>query len=105
VPACEILINTAAVVENIRDSEKALDIPDLIKEGSIQYGMQSFDQSLMHWYQQNEISYEDALFYSTNPSEFALRVSGIEGTSDRTFASQMGSGDDPPAGIQGLVGP
>ena len=67
--------------------------------------MQSFDQSLMQWYQQNDISYEDALFYSSNPSEFALRVSGIEGTSDRTFANQMGSGDDPPDGIQGLVGP
>ncbi len=105
VPACEILINTAAVADNIRDSERSLDIPDLIKEGSIQYGMQSFDQSLMQWYQQNDISYEDALFYSSNPSEFALRVSGIEGTSDRTFANQMGSGDDPPDGIQGLVGP
>jgi len=26
---------------------KALNIPDLIKEGTAQYGMQSFDQSLM----------------------------------------------------------
>jgi twitching motility protein PilT len=105
VPACEILINTAAVKDNIRDSEKSLSIPDLIKEGSIQYGMQSFDQSLMDWYQKDVISYEDALFYSTNPSEFALRVSGIEGTSDRTFADQLGRGDEPPAGLSGLVGP
>ncbi|UCG85644.1 MAG: type IV pilus twitching motility protein PilT [Gemmatimonadota bacterium] len=92
VPACEILINTAAVRDNIRDAEKALDIPELIKEGTVQYGMQSFDQSLMEWYQKDVISYESALFYSTNPSEFALRVSGIEGTSDRTFAEQMGGG-------------
>jgi len=92
VPACEILINTAAVRDNIRDQEKALDIPDLIREGTVQYGMQSFDQSLMEWYQKGAISYESALFYSSNPSEFALRVSGIEGTSDRTFADQMGSG-------------
>ncbi len=92
VPACEILINTAAVRDNIRDPEKALNIPELIKEGTVQYGMQSFDQSLMHWYQQGKISYEAALFYSTNPNEFALRVSGIEGTSDRTFADQMGGG-------------
>ncbi len=90
VPACEVLINTAAVRDNIRDAEKALNIPDLIREGTIQYGMQSFDQSLMQWYQQGAISYEMALFYSSNPSEFALRVSGIEGTSDRTFAEQMG---------------
>ena len=100
VPACEILINTAAVRENIRDAEKALNIPDLIKEGTIQYGMQSFDQSLMNWYQRGAISYEAALFYSSNPSEFALRLSGIEGTSDRTFAEQMGSGgEQDPMGI------
>jgi twitching motility protein PilT len=89
VPACEVLINTAAVRDNIRDREKALNIPDLIREGTIQYGMQSFDQSLMNWYRKRKISYENALFYSSNPSEFALRVSGIEGTSDRTFAEEM----------------
>ena len=89
VPACEVLVNTAAVKDNIRDTEKALNIPDLIKEGMIQYGMQSFDQSLMQWYRDGAISYESALFYSTNPSEFALKISGIEGTSDRTFADQM----------------
>ena len=33
VPASEILINTAAVADNIRDIEKALNIPDLIKDG------------------------------------------------------------------------
>jgi twitching motility protein PilT len=89
VPACEVLINTAAVKENIRDSEKALNIPSLIKEGTVQYGMQAFDQSLMDWYKKDVVSYDDAVFYSTNPSEFALRVSGIEGTSDRTFTDGL----------------
>ncbi|HET7039209.1 MAG TPA: PilT/PilU family type 4a pilus ATPase, partial [Gemmatimonadales bacterium] len=92
VPACEVLINTAAVRDNIRDREKALNIPELIREGTIQYGMQSFDQSLMTWYKKGKISYENALFYSSNPSEFALRVSGIEGTSDRTFAEDGAEG-------------
>jgi twitching motility protein PilT len=87
VPASEILINTAAVRDNIRDMNKALNIPDLIKEGTIQYGMQSFDQSLMHWYSKGIISYESALFYSTNPSEFALRVQGIAGASDTSWES------------------
>ncbi len=90
VPACEILINTAAVKENIRDSEKALAIPSLIKEGGVQYGMQSFDQSLMDWYRKDVISYDDAVFYSSNPSEFALKVSGIDSTSDRTFSDRLG---------------
>ena len=65
--------------------EKALNIPDLIAEGTISYGMQSFDQSLMKWYREGVISYESALFYSSNPSEFALRVSGVSSASDNTF--------------------
>src|SRR5574339_323271 len=56
VPAAEVLINSAAVAENIRDIEKALNIPDLIAEGTVSYGMQSFDQSLMKWYKEGVIS-------------------------------------------------
>ena len=85
VPACEVLINTAAVQDNIRDMTKSLNIPDLIKEGTVQYGMQSFDQSLMGWYSKGVISYENALLFSTNPSEFALKVQGIAGTSDTSW--------------------
>ena len=51
-PAAEVLINSAAVADNIRDIEKALNIPDLIAEGTVSYGMQSFDQSLMKWYKE-----------------------------------------------------
>jgi twitching motility protein PilT len=86
-PACEVLINTAAVRDQIRDMQKSLNIPDLIREGTTQYGMQSFDQSLMNWYSKGVISYESALFYATSPSEFALRVQGIAGASDTTFDS------------------
>jgi twitching motility protein PilT len=85
VPACEVLINTAAVRDQIRDMHKALNIPDLIREGTVQYGMQSFDQSLMQWYSQGVISYESAVFYATNPSEFALRVQGVAGSSDNSW--------------------
>ncbi len=82
IPACEILVNSAAVADNIRDMTKSLEIPDLIKEGTVQYGMQSFDQSLMNWYRQGVISYEAALQASSKPSEFALKVQGIDGSSD-----------------------
>ncbi|HTT67954.1 MAG TPA: PilT/PilU family type 4a pilus ATPase [Gemmatimonadales bacterium] len=85
VPACEVLINTAAVRENIRDMKAQLAIPDLIKEGAVQYGMQSFDQSLMQWYTSGIISLENALFYCSNPTEFQLQVQGIAAASDRTF--------------------
>ena len=86
VPACEILVNTEAVREQIRDLSATLNIPDLIREGSVAYGMQSFDQSLMNWYSRGIISYEDALFNATNPAEFALRVQGVDGASDTSFS-------------------
>ena len=92
VPATEVLINTATVADNIRDTQKALAIPDLIAQGGMSYGMQSFDQSLMRWYQDGIITYDEALFHSTHPGEFALRVSGVSGTSDRTF-SDLNGGD------------
>jgi twitching motility protein PilT len=95
VAASEVLINSAAVADNIRDIEKALNIPDLISEGSAAYGMQSFDQSLMQWYRDKIISYESALFYSSNPSEFALRASGIDSASDRTFSEIAGQPKQP----------
>ena len=102
VAAAEILVNTAAVRDNVRDVKAQLNIPDLIKEGAVQYGMQSFDQSLMQWYTSGEISYESALFYCSNPTEFALQISGISGSSDRTFEGfQKGT---VPSGKQPAVG-
>ena len=102
VAACEVLINTAAVRDNIRDVKAQLNIPDLIKEGTVQYGMQSFDQSLMRWYTLGEITLDTALFYCSNPTEFSLQVQGIAGSSDRTFegfqGGSGGSGSRPAAG-------
>jgi twitching motility protein PilT len=86
IPACEVLVNTQTVRDQIRDMSKTLNIPDLIKEGAVQYGMQSFDQSLMHYYSQGIISYESAVFYATSPSEFALRVQGVAATSDNSWS-------------------
>ncbi len=50
VPALEILIGTAAIRECIIDADRTLDIPDLIAEGGVQYGMPTFDQSIMKLY-------------------------------------------------------
>ncbi len=90
VPAVEVLINSAAVADSIRDIQKGLDIPGLIAQGGVTYGMQSFDQSLMRWYQDGVITYEEAVFHATHPSEFALRVSGVSAASDRTFTDMPG---------------
>src|SRR2546426_204826 len=100
VPASEVLINTAAVQENTRDLTKSLSIPDLIAQGSVQYGMQSFDQSLMYWYQQGTVSYESAIFYATNPSEFALKVSGVDSGESQAFGGTTAA-----AGLRGDITP
>ncbi len=91
VPACEVLVNTEAVRDQIRDVHAALNIPDLIREGSVAYGMQGFDQSLMEWFSRGVISYENALFNATSPAEFALRTQGVGGASDTSWDDFQGS--------------
>ncbi|HEX5773733.1 MAG TPA: type IV pili twitching motility protein PilT, partial [Geomobilimonas sp.] len=54
-------------------------------------GMQSFDQSLMQLYTGKLITYEEALRQSSNPDDFALKVSGISSTSNSTW-DQFGGG-------------
>jgi twitching motility protein PilT len=83
VPAVEVLIGTAAVREYITDETKTPEIMELIESGMVQYGMQSFDQSIMKLHRQGVISYEDAMQQATNPDDFDLRMRGITGSSDR----------------------
>jgi twitching motility protein PilT len=47
--------------------------------------MQTFDQSLMKLYSSKLISYEEALRQSSNPDDFALKVSGISSTSNASW--------------------
>jgi hypothetical protein len=58
----------------------------IIEEGVTQYGMQSFDQSLMKLLQDQVITEDEALKYCTNPNEFQLHLKGINSSSDRTWA-------------------
>src|SRR3989440_1911949 len=85
VPAAEVLVNTEAVRDQMRDMSNSMNIPQLIREGAVPYGMQSFDQSLMNWYQKGIITYDDALFAATNPAEVSLRLQGIAGSSDTSW--------------------
>ena len=85
VPACEVMIATATIKEYILDAEKTFLIRTAMREGTGQYGMQTFDQSLMSLYTGGLITLEDALRNSTNPSELELRVRGVHATSDKTW--------------------
>jgi twitching motility protein PilT len=82
VAAVEILKTTARVRELIEDKDRTKEISDAIAQGHQTYGMQTFDQSLMSLVKNNLISYDEAHRQATNPDDFALRFSGISGTSD-----------------------
>lgn len=85
VPAVEVLIATAMIKDCIVDPDKTKLIPDTVEQGTLHYGMQSFDQSLFSLFKTGLITYEEALKRATNPDDFALKVKGIQSTSDLTF--------------------
>jgi twitching motility protein PilT len=81
-PAVEALVSTARIRECIEDKDKTKQIRDAIAAGQISYGMQTFDQSLMGLLNTGKITYEEALKWTSNPDDFALKVSGISSTSE-----------------------
>ncbi len=93
--AAEILIATSTIKEYIREPEKTVMIRQAIQEGFVQYQMQTFDQALMQLYKEGKITLEDAIHNSSNPNEFALRVKGIQASSDTTWERFEGAGNVP----------
>jgi twitching motility protein PilT len=85
VPALEVMVTTARVRELIADKDRTKELHDAISKGFTTYGMQSFDQSLMHLVKGNLVTYEEALKHVSNPDDFALRFRGIASTSDGTW--------------------
>jgi twitching motility protein PilT len=81
-PAVEVLISTAFIRDCIMDKEKTHLIPGAIAQGTSQYGMQTFDQSIFSLFERGLISYEEALRWASNVDEFKLRVQGISTTAD-----------------------
>lgn len=90
VPAVEVMLGTARIRECIDDQDKTKQIRDAIAQGYVSYGMQTFDQSLMKLYTDKLISYDEALRQSTNPDDFALKLSGISSTSDSSWENFEG---------------
>ncbi|GAB4542005.1 MAG: type IV pilus twitching motility protein PilT [Thermodesulfovibrionia bacterium] len=82
VPAVEVLIATETIRACIDDPEKTKDIPLIMENSHTQYGMQTFDQSLMGLYQSGLITYEDALIRASRPDDFALKVKGVQTLKD-----------------------
>jgi twitching motility protein PilT len=79
------MVNTEAIRDFLHSGERPSKIAELIAEGGVQYGMQTFDQSIMQLFQEGQIDQDEALANATNSSEFALKLRGIEGTSGRVW--------------------
>jgi len=98
VPAVEVMIGTARIRDCIDDKEKTKQIPEAIAQGFTSYGMQTFDQSLMQLLTKGLITYEEAMRQSSNPDDFALKVSGISSTSDSNWDQFTGKEVEPADG-------
>jgi len=88
VPAVEIMLGTLSVREAIIDDSKTRQIPTIIAAGITHYGMQTFDQSLLMLYKKGYITYDEAILTASNADDFALKVKGIQSTSDLAWEDE-----------------
>ena len=98
VPAVEVMVGTGLIRDSIRASEKTSNIPTVIAAGQAQYGMQTFDQSLLQLHREELITYETARDAATNPDDFDLKVKGILSTGEMTWDAASVGAVPPPAG-------
>jgi twitching motility protein PilT len=101
VPAVEVMLGTLSVREAIIDETKTRQIPTIIAGGQLHYGMQTFDQSLLMLYKKGIITYDEALMTASNPDDFALKVKGIQSTSDLAMEADEKRTS---TGIKGTIG-
>ncbi|MFY9225728.1 MAG: type IV pilus twitching motility protein PilT [Blastocatellia bacterium] len=83
VPAAEVLISTPYIRDCICNQEKTALVRDAIAQGTSQYGMQTFDQSLHELFNKGYIGFEEALAGATNRDEFILRIRGVQSSADQ----------------------
>jgi twitching motility protein PilT len=74
IAVCEVLRMTGRVRDMIMDPEETGRLREVITEGEY-YGMQTFDQALLHHFQAGRVAMEDALRVATSPHDFKLLVS------------------------------
>ena len=96
VPSCEVMVSTPTIREYILNADKLPLIHTVVAEGVTQYGMQTFDQSVLALLREGLITEEEALRNCNNPNELSLKLKGISATSDRTWqAVDAATGDRP----------
>ncbi len=77
IPALEILLSTEHVRECIMDQDKTGNITHIIELGHTEYGMQTFDQSIMELYRSKHISRDEAILNVSNLTDFELKLKGV----------------------------
>jgi twitching motility protein PilT len=95
VPACEVLRNSARVQAMLLDPREIVNLHDAIVDGGY-YGMQSFDQALLDFVQQGQVSLDDALPLSSRPHDFRLLLeSGGERSGSLAHVDYFDPSDQP----------
>lgn len=74
IPAVEVLVGTLTVQRCIEDPTRTGQIPQVIAEGRDTYGMQTFNQSVLDWYQKGMVSYEEARRNASSRTDFEVEV-------------------------------
>jgi twitching motility protein PilT len=92
VATCEIMRMTGRVRDMIMNPEETGRLPEVIQEGAY-YGMQTFDQALLHHVQAGRVTMEEAMKAATHPHDFKLLVSS-DGQRHTSVDSVFGA--DPP---------
>lgn len=72
--AAEVMVVTSTIRDCIASSERGDEIRELISEGRTQYGMQTFDQSLMELVKSGQVEYAVAKAAATSPADFELHM-------------------------------
>ena len=75
VPAIEVMVMTGRIADRIVEphSGKGETIEEMIAGGEW-YGMQTFDQSLFHLYQEGRVTFLQAMANASNPHDFRLSL-------------------------------
>jgi twitching motility protein PilT len=76
-PAVEIMMVTPFIRDCIGDPARLDQISDAIAAGGSQYGMQTFDQSLLQLYNRGLITAEEAVRWASSADELRMRMDGI----------------------------
>jgi len=78
IPAIEILVCTETIRKMIIEPSETIKIRQAMAEGFGQYGMQTFDQSLMQLCTEEKITLADALRFATSQTDFRVKMRGID---------------------------